>query len=154
MQYISLTWKSPKDDANEYSKVMVVNCMSEYNALKASFNTNDKYIAPITHMYLKQLKLVTSAALPSFSTSITQLMSGVRLVNGAATDASASERERPTSAAFKAAQSFAPSPHMRTVKPRDCSRSTTSFFSSGDIRAKTCALTSIFEQRQAKELNT
>ena len=29
----TLTWKSPKDDAKEYSKVMVVNWMREYNAL-------------------------------------------------------------------------------------------------------------------------
>ncbi len=33
-------------------------------------------------------------------------------VNGAAIDASASEREIPTSAAFNAPQSLAPSPHM------------------------------------------
>jgi hypothetical protein len=32
---------------------------------------------------------------------------------------------------------LAPSPHMRTVYPIDCNRSTTSFFSSGDMRAKT-----------------
>ena len=33
-------------------------------------------------------------------------------VKGAAIDASASDREMPTSAAFNAPQSFAPSPHM------------------------------------------
>ena len=31
--YATLTWKSPKDDAKEYSRVMVVNWMREYNAL-------------------------------------------------------------------------------------------------------------------------
>ena len=87
-------------------------------------------------MYLKQLKLVTRAARPSLITSSTHPMSGVLLVNGAATDASASDNDNPTSAALSAAQSFAPSPHIRTVYPIDCSRSTTSFFSSGDIRAK------------------
>jgi hypothetical protein len=87
-------------------------------------------------MYLKQLKLVTRAARPSLMTSSTHPMSGVLLVNGAATDASASDNDNPTSAALSAAQSFAPSPHIRTVYPIDCSRSTTSFFSSGDIRAK------------------
>ena len=77
-------------------------------------------------MYLKQQKLVTKAARPSlyielavFSigrefihrmTSGTQEMSNMRLVNGAATEASASDNEIPTSAAFKAPQSFAPSP--------------------------------------------
>ena len=30
---VSLTWKSPSDDANEYSNVMVVNWIREYNAL-------------------------------------------------------------------------------------------------------------------------
>lgn len=81
-------------------------------------------------MYLKQLKLVTRAARPSLidsqqsehpatnrsvlsthrMTSGTQRMSNTLEVNGAATDASASESEMPTSAAFKAPQSFAPSP--------------------------------------------
>lgn len=41
-------------------------------------------------------------------------MSNLRLVNGAATDASASEREIPTSAALRAPQSFAPSPQKPT----------------------------------------
>ena len=30
----TLTWKSPKEDANEYSSVIVVNWMSEYSALR------------------------------------------------------------------------------------------------------------------------
>ena len=79
-------------------------------------------------MYLKQLKLVTNAARPSLKTVVskkslgkegkdqyrmtsgTQVISNTRLVNGAATDASASDKEIPTSAAFKAPQSLAPSP--------------------------------------------
>lgn len=78
-------------------------------------------------MYLKQQKLVTKAARPSLPTvSIqtetdgftstylinrgTQEMSNTRLVNGAATEASASESETPTSAALSAPQSLAPSP--------------------------------------------
>jgi len=98
-----------------------------------------------THIYLKQLKLVTRAARPSLMTSITHPISGVLDVKGAATLASASDNEIPTSAAFNAAQSLAPSPHIRTVYPSDWSRSTTSFFSSGDILAKICVLTSICE---------
>jgi len=43
-------------------------------------------------------------------TSGTQEISNTLLVKGAATDASASDNEMPTSAAFKAPQSFAPSP--------------------------------------------
>src|SRR5882762_1351368 len=97
---------------------------------------NHHNLSELAHMYLKQLKLVTRAARPSLITSSTHPMSGVLLVNGAATDASASDNDNPTSAAFNAAQSFAPSPHMRTVYPINCSRSTTSFFSSGDMRAK------------------
>ena len=40
----------------------------------------------------------------------TQDISKCRLVNGAATDASASDKDIPTSAAFNAPQSLAPSP--------------------------------------------
>ena len=41
-------------------------------------------------------------------------ISWIWLVNGAAMDASASERDTPTSAYLSAPQSFAPSPHMPT----------------------------------------
>lgn len=41
-------WKSPRFDAEAYKKLTEVNCIAEYRL-----------------MYLKQLKLVTSAALPS-----------------------------------------------------------------------------------------
>lgn len=43
-----------------------------------------------------------------------QLIVAVLEVNGAATDASASERAMPTWACLRAPQSFAPSPHMPT----------------------------------------
>src|SRR5437016_4509952 len=99
-------------------------------------------------MYLKQLKLVTNAARPSLSINpaikkgayriscTTQLISKLRLVKGAATLASASERLTPTSAAFRAPQSFAPSPQNPTQYSKDCNFSTNSCFSSGDILAK------------------
>lgn len=97
-----------------YSRVTVVNWIMEYSALEIC-----QYIRRsgerAYYMYLKHEKLVTNAALPSLMTSMTQLMSGVLLVKGAATDASASDSEMPTSAAFSAAQSFAPSPHISTV---------------------------------------
>lgn len=63
-------------------------------------------------MYLKQAKAVVSEHLPSFKTIGTQLISKTELVKGAAMDASASERDIPMSAAFKAPQSLAPSPHI------------------------------------------
>lgn len=77
---------------------------------------------------MKQQKLVTKAARPSLYKVLagkqnkqmemekylinagTQEISKWRLVKGAATDASASDKEMPTSAAFNAPQSFAPSP--------------------------------------------
>lgn len=43
-----ITWKSPRLDADAYKKLTDVNCIAEYKL-----------------MYLKQLKLVTSAARPS-----------------------------------------------------------------------------------------
>ena len=45
----------------------------------------------------------------------TQEMSGVLEVKGAATLASASDKDIPAFAAFSAPQSFAPSPHMITL---------------------------------------
>jgi hypothetical protein len=111
-------------------------------------------LSELAHMYLKQLKLVTRAARPSLITSRTHPMSGVLLVNGAATDASASDNDTPTSAAFNAAQSLAPSPHMRTVYPISCSRSTTSFFSSGDMRAKIWHRASICVCRVSNDTQT
>ena len=52
------------------------------------------------------------AAFPSRKSEGTQLISLILLVNGAAIEASVSLREIPLAAAFKAAQSFAPSPHI------------------------------------------
>jgi hypothetical protein len=46
-------------------------------------------------------------------------MSYIYDVNGAAIEASVSEREMPISAFFRAAQSFAPSPHMPTSSLRN-----------------------------------
>ncbi len=66
-------------------------------------------------MYLKTPNEVTSAHLPSLTTAGTQVMSGEREVKGAATDASASEREIPTWAAFRAPQSLAPSPQKEAT---------------------------------------
>ena len=86
-------WKSPRFDADAYKKLTEVNWIAEYKL-----------------MYLKQQKLVTSAARPSLMSVGTQEMSKMRLVKGAATDASASESETPTSAALSAPQSLAPSP--------------------------------------------
>ena len=65
-------------------------------------------------MYLKMLKEVTRAARPSLINWGTQPMSACREVKGEATLASASDREMPTWAAFRAPQSLAPSPHMAT----------------------------------------
>lgn len=112
---ISLTSKSPSDDANEYSNVTVVNWIREDNALQRGQIYHTLRSTGITHIYLKHEKLVAKAALPSLMISMTQLISGVLLVKGAATDASASDSDIPTSAALSAAQSFAPSPHIKTV---------------------------------------
>ena len=58
---------------------------------------------------------VTRAALPCRSISIIQEIDGFADVKGAAMEASASERETPAWADFKAPQSLAPSPHIDTV---------------------------------------
>lgn len=70
------------------------------------------YIKLYSSINLNAWNDVVIAHLPSRSKVITQLMSYTADVNGAAIDASASERLIPTSAIFKAPQSFAPSPHM------------------------------------------
>src|SRR5690348_1236779 len=76
-------------------------------------------------------------------TLTTQPISFDRLVKGAATEASASLKLIPTSAAFRAPQSLAPSPQNPTQYPIACRCSTNSCFSSGDMRAKICPLTNI-----------
>lgn len=88
------------------------------------------------------------AAFPSLSKVTTQLMSYTLLVNGAAIDASASDKEIPTAAVLSAPQSLAPSPHIPTcIYSLSCIVSTSSALSSGDILAKTWHL-------ESTELNT
>lgn len=65
-------------------------------------------------MNLKPEKVVANEHLPSLKSVITQEISWTLLVNGAAIEASASERLIPASACLRAAQSFAPSPHIPT----------------------------------------
>lgn len=55
---------------------------------------------------------VINALLPSLSNIKTHEISYIWLVKGAAIDDSASERDIPISADFKALQSLAPSPHI------------------------------------------
>lgn len=64
---------------------------------------------------------------------------GVVDVNGAAIDASASERDNPISAVLRAFQSLAPSPHIPTTVSFDFSFFTKKLFSSEVILAKTLA---------------
>jgi phage-related protein len=85
----------PKLLAMEYNMMTEVNSIIEYKA-----------------MNLNTVKHVTSEARPSFSNMIIGLIFGTFDVNGAAIDASASDKERPTSAVLSALQSFAPSPHI------------------------------------------
>lgn len=61
---------------------------------------------------MKHWKAVTREHLPSLSKLGTQEILKTLEVKGAAMEASASEREIPTSAYYKAAQSLAPSPHI------------------------------------------
>ena len=83
-------WRSARLDPKKYSKLTLVNWTKLYVA-----------------MYLKQLKDVTREARPSLITSITEKMSDDLLaVNGAATEASASEREIPMSAVVNAPTSL------------------------------------------------
>ena len=56
---------------------------------------------------------------PSFNKIITEEMFLTLLVNGAAIDASESDKLIPVSAYFRAMQSFAPSPHMPTLTCRN-----------------------------------
>ena len=86
-------------------------------------------------MYLNVWRLVTKAHFPSFRTSMTQEISGVLEVNGAAIEASSVDREIPTSATFKAPQSFAPSPHIKTVNDSFCNDCTIWVLLSGEQRA-------------------
>ena len=65
-----------------------------------------------------------------------QEISWIELVKGAAIEASASDKETPTSAYFNAPQSFAPSPHIPTsVLQKVWRLATRVALSSGDILA-------------------
>ena len=68
-----------------------------------------------TSMNLNVEKLVARADLPSHKRVMTGSILKILLVNGAAIEASASERDSPMSAALKALQSLAPSPHIPTI---------------------------------------
>ena len=70
-------------------------------------------------MYLKTPKLVTKAALPSLMRVGTQEMLAFFEVKGEATEASASDKEMPAWAAFRAPQSLAPSPHIPACREKD-----------------------------------
>ena len=87
-------------------------------------------------MNLKAWKEVVRAQRPSRRRVRTQEMFYVLLVKGAAMDASASLNEIPTSAAFNAPQSLAPSPHMPTLSfKHSLNNSTNNALSSGPILA-------------------
>ena len=68
-------------------------------------------------MMLNKEKLVASPARHSFNNYTTAEILKILEVNGAEIEASAWESDKPTSACFKAPQSFAPSPHINTVFP-------------------------------------
>lgn len=87
-------------------------------------------------MYLKTLNDVSREQRPSLMTMGTHSMLATLEVKGETTEASAWESEMPTSAAFRAPQSLAPSPHMPTQYWSFCSSHTSSVFCSGAMRAK------------------
>jgi len=96
-------------------------------------------------IHLKHWKLVTNAHLPSLRSSTILLMSNVWDVNGAAMDASACERDRPTLASLRAKQSFAPSPHIPTIElVQDRRDDTSRDLCSGFILAYTLSLLKIW----------
>lgn len=64
---------------------------------------------------LNKEKLVARPARHYFISSTTAEMLMTLEVNGAEIEASACERDKPTSACFKAPQSLAPSPHIETI---------------------------------------
>lgn len=111
-----------------YSIVTVMNCTRAQSSIN-----------------LKTQIVVARDPLPSLSKDGTQEMSCKVLENGAAMLASDSASEMPASAVLRAAQSFAPSPHMRTqgLLPESQSSWTRDAFWSGLILAKTLALDSI-----------
>lgn len=67
---------------------------------------------------LKREKFVAKPALHYFINYTTADMLKTLEVKGAEIDASAWDNDKPTSACFKAPQSLAPSPHIRTTFPK------------------------------------
>ena len=98
----------------------------------ATYSVNEKAI-----IYLNISIEVTRAHFPWFKTSIMQVISGFVEVKGAAIEASSWDNETPTSAAFKAPQSLAPSPHINTWKPSFCNDCTNWVLLSGEHLAYT-----------------
>ena len=91
-------------------------------------------------MNLNACTLVARFARPSRNKCLAAVIFYTFDVNGAAIDASVSERLMPQSAIFKAAQSFAPSPHIPICSLRIfCIYDTNSAFRSGPMRAYTLA---------------
>jgi hypothetical protein len=73
------------------------------------------YVAAYSNIILNDWNEEASDAFPSINKVITEEISLTLLVNGAAIEASASDKLIPASAYFKATQSFAPSPHIPTL---------------------------------------
>jgi hypothetical protein len=69
-------------------------------------------------MMLKREKFVARPARHYFISYTIEEIFATCEVNGADIEAYACDRDRPTSACFKAPQSFAPSPHMETLSYR------------------------------------
>ena len=96
-------------------------------------------------IYWKSAYHNSREARPCLSNITIADMLGVLDVNGAATEASASESERPTSARFNAVQSLAPSPHIPMISSVSfCISSIIFAFCSGDILANTFPFFKIF----------
>ena len=88
-------------------------------------------------MNLKVCIDVVKEHFPSLKSSKMQDTSGVLLENPAAIEASSGDKDTPTCAVLNAAQSFAPSPHIKVVNPSFLNASTNKALCSGAIRANT-----------------
>lgn len=86
-------------------------------------------------MMLNSEKFVARPALHYLISSTTADMLITLEVKGADIDASACDKDSPTSACFKAPQSLAPSPHMTTTLPRFWYNVTILALSLGLVRA-------------------
>ena len=83
--------------------------------LKYKIKTVIDYNVAVNTKYLKICIEEVRVFLPSLSRISTHDISCILLVKGAATEASVSLREIPTSAYLRAPQSLAPSPHIPTT---------------------------------------